>query len=189
MFVGRLSRRSVLLATSAFAVTACVSAPASTAPAPQLQPSLTQLSRFVGRWRGAGKGEPGDSSVLRSYTPVLAGRFIEVRNTSAYLPQAANPKGEINDHVGYLSFDNARKLFVLRQFHVEGFVNQYAATTPDFAGDRLVFASEAFENIPASMKARETYGFTSPNTFEETFEIAEDGVSFQVYSRNTLTRI
>ena len=50
-------------------------------------------------------------------------------------------------------------------------------------------ASEAFENIPASMKARESYTFTSADTFEEVFEIAEDGVAFQVYSRNMLTRV
>lgn len=121
--------------------------------------------------------------------PALAGRFIEVRNTSTYAPEAANPKGEVHDDISYLSFDNGRKLFVLRQFHMEGFVNQYAATTSDFAGDKLIFASEAFENIPASMKAREIYAFTSADTFEEVFEIAEDGVTFQVYSHNTLTRI
>ncbi len=46
---------------------------------------------------------------------VLSGRFIDVRNTSTYAPQAANLKGEVHDDVGYLSFDNARKLFVLRQ--------------------------------------------------------------------------
>lgn len=147
------------------------------------------MSRFVGRWRGTGKGEPGVSTVERSYTPALAGRFIEVRNTSIYAPQAANPKGEVHDDIGYLSFDNGRKLFVLRQFHTEGFVNQYAATMSDFAGNKLVFASEAFENIPASMKARESYTFTSVDTFEEIFEIAEDGVTFQVYSHNTLRRI
>lgn len=189
MIAADLSRRGVVLALSAVAAAACVSAPPPVAPAPDLHPRLVPLSRFVGRWRGAGKGQPGDSTVERTYTPVLGGRFIEVRNTSTYAPQAANPKGEVHDDVGYLSFDNARKLFVLRQFHVEGFVNQYAATTPDFDGAKLVFASEALENIPASMKARESYVFTSANAFEEIFEVAEDGVTFETYSRNMLTRV
>lgn len=189
MIAAELSRRGVVLALSAVTAAACVSAPPSAAPTPELQPRLVPLSRFVGRWRGAGKGQPGASTVERTYTPVLAGRFIEVRNTSTYAPQPANPKGEIHDDVGYLSFDNARKLFVLRQFHVEGFVNQYASTTLGFEGNKLVFASEVFENIPASMKARESYVFTSANTFEEIFEVAEDGVTFQVYSHNTLTRV
>ena len=88
-----------------------------------------------------------------------------------------------------MSFNNARKLFVLRQFHTEGFVNQYVATTPDFTGNKLVFASEVFENLPSGMKARERYTFTSTDAFEEVFEIAEDGVTFQVYSRNILSRV
>lgn len=184
-----LSRRAAIVALAGVAAACSTTGLQATVASPRLSPRLDPLARFVGRWRGAGKGEPGNSSVERSYTPVLSGRFIEVRNTSTYAPQAANPKGEVHDDVGYLSFDNARKLFVLRQFHVEGFVNQYVATTPDFIGDRLVFASEAFENIPASMKARESYTFTSADTFEEVFEIAEDGVTFQVYSRNTLTRV
>ena len=53
----------------------------------------------------------------------------------------------------------------------------------------MVFASEAFENIPASMEARESYTLTSADTFEDVFEIAEDGVTFQIYSHNTLTRV
>jgi hypothetical protein len=183
-----LSRRTAMIAFASIAAfsTAVAQQPVTT---PSLNARLQPLSRFVGRWRGTGKGEPGNSTVERTYTPVLAGRFIEVRNTSTYTPQTANPKGEVHDDIGYLSFDNGRKLFVLRQFHIEGFVSQYAATTPDFTGNKLVFASEAFENIPASMKARENYAFTSADTFEEVFEIAEDGVTFQVYSHNTLTRV
>ena len=184
-----LSRRGAVMALASVAAACTSTSQRTQIVPPALNQRLHSLSRFVGTWRGTGKGEPGNSIVERSFTSVLSGRFIEVRNTSTYAPQAANPRGEVHDDVGYVSFDNARKLFVLRQFHTEGFVNQYAATTPDFTGDRLVFASEAFENIPASMKARESYTFTSADGFEEVFEIAEDGVTFQVYSHNTLTRV
>lgn len=182
------SRRAVIVALAGVATACAAVAPSLSAPTPPLIQRLQPLSRFVGKWRGTGKGEPGNSMVERSYTPVLAGRFIEVRNTSTYAPQAANPKSEVHDDIGYLSFDGGRKLFVLRQFHAEGFVNQYVATTPQFSGNKLVFTSEAFENIPGGMKARESYTFTSDNTFEEVFEIAEDGVNFQVYSQNLLMR-
>ena len=184
-----LSRRSAMITLASVAAACTTSAPLTLTAAPALIARLQPLSRFVGVWRGTGKGEPGNAIVERTYTPVLGGRFIEVRNSSTYAPQAANPKGEVHHDVGYVSFDNARGLFVLRQFHVEGFVNQYVATTSDFAGSKLVFASEALENIPASMKARETYTFTSGDTFEEVFEIAEDGATFQVYSHNTLARL
>lgn len=184
-----LSRRTAMIALASAAAACTSTAQQTTAAPPALNQRLQPLSRFVGRWRGTGNGEPGNSTVERSYTPVLAGRFIEVRNTSTYAPQAANPKGEVHDDSGYLSFDNARKLFVLRQFHTEGFVNQYAATTPDFTGNKLVFASEVFENLPSGMKARESYTFTSADMFEEVFEIAEDGANYQVYSHNTLGRV
>lgn len=182
-----LSRRTVLvLATSAAA--GCASSAPAIVATPTLHPRLQPLGRFSGRWRGTGQGEPGQSTVERTYTPILAGRFIEIRHRSTYPPQEKNPKGEIHDDVGYLSHDNARKLFVLRQFHVEGFANQYAATTPDFAAGKLVFMSEALENIPAGMKARETYVFSSVDAFEEIFEVAEDGVTFQIYSHNKFHR-
>ena len=50
-----------------------------------------------------------------------------------------------------------RKTFVFRQFHGEGFVNQY--TLDSLSGDKkmLVFVSEAIENIPQGWRARETY--------------------------------
>jgi len=47
-----------------------------------------------------------------------------MRNQSTYPPQAKNPKGEQHEDRGFISYDKARKKFVLRQFHVEGFVNR-----------------------------------------------------------------
>ncbi len=48
-----------------------------------------------------------------------------------------------------ISFDKARKNFVLRQFHIEGFVNQDAMTSSSADGKTIVFTSEHTENIPA----------------------------------------
>jgi hypothetical protein len=76
---------------------------------------------------------------------------------------------------------------MLRQFHVEGFVNQYVLDGLSTV-DRLVFTSESIENIPAGFRARETYVFSGNDQFEEIFEIAEPGQDFAVYSRSRLTR-
>jgi hypothetical protein len=67
-------------------------------------------------------------------------------------------------------------------------VNQYLASAETLDGAELVFETEAIENIPAGFKARETHRFTGPNAFEEVFEIAEPGGSYQLYSRNRLKR-
>ena len=85
-------------------------------------------------------------------------------------------------------FDRARKTLVLRQFHVEGFVNQYVQ---DDGGPptRISFTTEAIENIPAGWRARETYIVHGPDAFEEVFELAENGKPFEVYSRAQLRRV
>jgi hypothetical protein len=52
--------------------------------------------------------------------------------------------------------DRSRKRIILRQFHVEGFVNQYVQAAPSADG-RLVFVTESIENIqPARGHARLT---------------------------------
>ncbi len=56
---------------------------------------------------------------------MLNGRFIRVMNRSEYPVQQKNPKGEIHHDEGFFSFDRTRRKLVLRQFHQEGFFNQY----------------------------------------------------------------
>jgi hypothetical protein len=77
---------------------------------------------------------------------------------------------------------------VLRQFHVEGFVNQYVAEPADDPRT-LRFVSESIENIPLGFRARETYRIVGPDEFIETFEMAEPGKDFEVYSEARLKRI
>lgn len=178
-----LSRRS-LAATLVLGAAACAStgAPGTEGQAPALDQRLTDISRFVGQWRGAAEGEPGTGTVSRTYTPILAGKFIEERNESRY------GSGEIHHHLAFWSYDRTRARFVLRQFHQESFVNQFAATTAGFVDGRLVMESESIENIPAGFRARETYIFHGADAFEEIFEIAEPGAEFQRYSHNRFTR-
>lgn len=147
------------------------------------------LQSFIGEWKGTGGGEPGSGEYERSYKFIFEGKFIEVRNRSVYPKQEKNPKGEIHEDVGYISYDKGRKLFVLRQFHKEGFVNQYKLESISADGKTIVFISESIENIPAGFRARETYQISGENEFIETFEIAEPGKEFQTYTRTNLKRI
>jgi len=142
---------------------------------------------LLGSWEGTISGRPGNGTGTREYRLVLGDRFIEVRNRSTYPPQEKNPKGEVHEDVGYISFDRNRKAFVLRQFHVEGFVNTYIAVPPS-AGDALLFTSEAIENIPAGWRARETYRILSDDDRLEIFELAEPGKDFTTYSETRLEK-
>ncbi|MEK6783351.1 MAG: heme-binding beta-barrel domain-containing protein [Bacteroidota bacterium] len=146
------------------------------------------LKSFIGTWKGEGVGEPGNGKYERSYQFILNKKFIEVKNKSIYPPSKDHPNGEVHEDVGYISYDKARKTFVLRQFHIEGFVNQYKLESISQDGNTLVFVSEAIENIPDGYRARETYQFGSEKEFTEVFELAEPGKGFELYSKVTLSR-
>jgi hypothetical protein len=180
-----LTRRSAIMTGMCAMFAAVASRRAHAEDAVQ---GLALLKRFIGEWVGEGQGQPGVSAMKRSYAFILQDRFIEVRNESAYAPQPKNPKGELHRDIGYFSFDKSRKRIVLRQFHVEGFVNQYVAQLGAKDGSPLVFDSEAIENIPAGFRARETYEFLGDDRFTETFELSEPGKEFEVYSRADLRR-
>ena len=153
----------------------------SPAAAPDPFEAVTFL---IGRWEGTSEGQPGKGTVRREFSRALSSRFIRIHNRNEYPPQEKNPKGEIHEDEGFFSYDRTRKRLVLRQFHSEGFVNQYVQE----AGETPVFTSESIENIPAGWRARETYVVNGPDEFEEIFELAEPGKPFVLYSRARLKR-
>ena len=176
-------RRAVPLVMLLFLLPASVAGHQPTQPDP-----FGPIAVLVGRWEGTSEGQPGKAQVQREYRRVLNSRFIHARNRSEYAPQEKNPKGEIHEDEGWFSFDRARKRLVLRQFHVEGFVNQYVQGA-DTSTSKLVFSTEAIENVPAGWRARETYIIHGPDEFEEVFELSEAGKRFEVYSRTILKRV
>jgi hypothetical protein len=143
---------------------------------------------FVGRWTGTTDGQPGQGTVERSYEFILRDQFIQEHSTSTYPPQEKNKAGEVHHHMSIISYDRDRNTLMLRQFHVEGFVNLYTLNQSVSAPKHLVFESERFENFNNSWKAKETYDIMSPDEFIETFELAPPGKPFEVYSRNHLKR-
>jgi hypothetical protein len=154
------------------------------------KPDPWQPVRFlVGEWQGTAEGQAGTGTVRRTYAFVLDDRYLHERNVSTYPPQAANRAGEVHEHWSFLSHDRRRGTLVLRQFHQEGFVNQYVLRKDLGGRDTLVFESEDFENFDPRWRARETYEIRSPDEFVETFELGEPGKPLQVYSRNHFRRI
>ena len=160
--------------------------PATATPTPTPDPWLA-IRFMAGEWEGESEGTPGKGNVKRSYTFVLNDKFLNEQNVSTYPPQPRNPKGEVHHHWSFFSYDLTRRALVLRQFHQEGFVNQFAMTPPAAAPNVIVFESEALENTPKGWKARETYEIVSDSEFVETFEIASTG-PYEVYSRTRFKR-
>jgi hypothetical protein len=153
------------------------------------RPDRFAALRFLaGTWRGDQAGQPGRGAAERTYQFILNDRFLQETNTSTYPPQEKNKNGEVHHHMSMISYVTARKLFVFRQFHTEGFVNTYVQQ-PSTDDKTIVFVSEAIENIPDGYRARETYTILSRDEFTERFEIAEPGKDFELYSEARLTRV
>ncbi|MBL8508209.1 MAG: hypothetical protein JNM11_07060 [Chitinimonas sp.] len=151
--------------------------------------ALKAVSRLQGSWAGTAEGSPGKGVVTRRYEWVLQGRYLRESNRSTYPPQEKNKTGETHEHLGMFSYDKARKVVMLRQFHQEGFVNTYKQSLEGSRPDLLQFDSESFENFSNRWRARETYEFLSDDEFIETFELAAPDQAFQVYSRNHFKRV
>jgi hypothetical protein len=156
--------------------------------APTPADPFERVAFLLGRWEGTSEGQPGRGTVGREYTRALNSRFVRAVNRNEYPAQAKNPKGEVHEDEGWFSYDRARKRLVFRQFHVEGFVTQYIEDA-DSPATKLVFTTEAIENIPAGWRARETYVVHGPDEFEEIFELAQAGKPFELYSRSRLKRV
>jgi hypothetical protein len=163
-------------------------APEAQAQAAPAASPWSAIQFMVGEWEGESEGQPGKGTVKRTYRFVLGDKFLHEQNVSTYPPQPKNPKGEVHEHWSLFSHDRARHTLVLRQFHQEGFVNQYVMTPGSPAGS-VVFETEALENVPSGWKARETYQVVSPDEFIETFELASRGGAYEVYSRARFKRV
>ena len=142
---------------------------------------------FIGTWAGTGEGVDGNGTYERTYQFVLNKKYIEVKNKTVYPVTKEKPKGYVHEDVGYISYDKARKTFVFRQFHGEGFVNQYTLDSLSADKKTMVFISEAIENIPNGWRARETY-IVGDNSLTEVFNLAEPNKNFEPYTKAVLTK-
>ena len=143
---------------------------------------------FVGNWKGTGKGRSGLSKLEAEFKFVLNGKYLQVRGKAVFEPQEKNKKGEVHEDLGFISFDRARKTFVFRQFHIEGFVTQNVLDNLSSNEKTFVFLSENIENIAPGWRVRATYKILNENEFLQIFELAEPGKDFEVYSENRLKR-
>jgi hypothetical protein len=170
-----------------FAAPGAAQEPAPSAPAKKEDPwKLVRV--LLGKWEGEARGEPGTGRSEREYRLTLNDRFVQVNGATAYPPQEKNPKGEVHEDIGFISYDKAARRLVFRQFHVEGFVNHYVLDSSSEDGRTLVFVTVGIENIPAGWRGRETYRIVSDDEFVETFALAQPGKEFETYSETRFRR-
>lgn len=110
--------------------------------------------------------------------------FLFQKNTSTFEPQEKNPKGEVHQDWAFYSDDKLRGKYILREFHSEGFVNQYVLDSLSVDNKTMIFVSEAIENVPEGWRARETLRIQNEDEFLETFELAAPGKDFSLILKN-----
>ncbi|MBI2679989.1 MAG: hypothetical protein HYX25_03155 [Candidatus Solibacter usitatus] len=148
------------------------------------------ILRFLeGKWEGKANGEPGKGTSSREYRFDLNRRFLSARNRSVYEPKSPGGMAEVHEDFGMYSYDRTLKKFVLRQFYVEGFVNEYTLDSVGADGKSLEFTTVRIENIEPGWRARESFRILSPDEFVETFSLAGPGKGFDVYSQTHLKRV
>ncbi|MBI2284478.1 MAG: hypothetical protein HYU71_12270 [Bacteroidetes bacterium] len=157
-----------------------------------LQAQSTDFSRFhflLGKWKGAGKGFGNDHSTITSgFTLMMDGRYLEVQNESRFEPTAKNPEGEHHLDRGIISFDKSRKTIVFRQFHSEGFVNQYILNEALSSDSVLVFETESIENFIPGGRARWTIKKISETEIETIFDLSLPNKGYTCYGTNLLRK-
>jgi hypothetical protein len=130
------------------------------------------------------EGQPGKGTVTLEVGFVMNGRFLKLAGSADYKNDRG---GEHHEDFGFVSFDRGRSKFVFRQFHIEGFVNQYTLTSDPRTDGKIELTSESCENTPPGWRARETYTITG-DTLAHTFELAAPEKPFERYTSATLKR-
>jgi len=139
---------------------------------------------FVGSWKGHETGKAGIGKGERTYEFIMKGKYLHCRNKSVFEPQEKNPKGEVHENWDFFSYDKIRKTFVLREFHIETFVNQYTLDSLSVDKKTIIFVTESIENLPPGFRARVSFFIKNENEFSEKFEIAAPEKEFELYIEN-----
>lgn len=147
------------------------------------------LRVFEGKWEGPASGKPGKGFASHEYRFEFNGRFLSQRNKSVYEPSSPGAKPEVHEEFGFFSYDRNLKKIVWRQFHIEGFVNEYTLDSVSADGKLLEFVTVRIENIAPGWKGKETYRVLSANELEQTFSLAAPGQDFEVYAQSRLKRV
>jgi hypothetical protein len=146
------------------------------------------LRPVIGEWAGTGSGPGGESKIEAGYQFALGDNYIEAWHRSVFEPSEMNPEGEVHEDRGFISYDSGRGRLVFRQFHVEGFVNQYVLDSLSADGSTMYFVSEDIENAPPGTMAKLEVIIRGESELETSFHVAWPGSDFQCFSNNKLKR-
>jgi hypothetical protein len=147
------------------------------------------LRVFEGKWEGTVTGQPGKQSSSRDYQFVSNGTFLWQHDHSVYEAKSPEDAPKVREDFGYFSYDKFAKTIVWRQFHSEGFVNEYRLKSVGADSRSFEFETVRIENLPPGWRARKSYRVLSVDEIEETFSLAPPDKEFETYTVAHLKRV
>lgn len=153
------------------------------------QDPLARFEPLIGKWNGHGEGFGSTKSKISAeYSWLMNKQFIQVKHRSEFEPTEKKPEGEIHEDMGIVSFDKERKAIVFRQYHIEGFYNEYVLSDSLSSEEKLVFETEKIENFVPGGKARFTIQLRSSAQIETLFDVGFPGKEMTCFGRNILLK-
>jgi hypothetical protein len=144
---------------------------------------------FEGKWEGSVTGQPGKQHTSREYRFVSEGTFLWQNDHSVYEAQSPDAAPKVREDFGYFSYDKFLKTIVWRQFHSEGFVNEYRLKAASADPKSFEFETVRIENLPAGWRAKKSYRVLSADEIEETFSLAPPDKEYETYTVAHLKRV
>lgn len=150
---------------------------------------LSIFDKLIGSWEGSGEGfSSSKSTITAEYSWLMNQQYIEVKHRSVFEPTAQKPQGEIHEDMGIISYNKSKKAIVFRQYHIEGFYNEYVLSDSLSNNSKLVFETEKIENFVPGGRARFTILFKKTNEIETLFDVGFPGKEMACFGKNMLTK-
>lgn len=154
------------------------------------QNDLARLENLIGTWEGTGTGFGNSKSVISAeYSWLMNKQYIKVKHHSEFEPTDQNPEGEIHDDMGIISFDKSRKVVVFRQYHVEGYFNEYVLNDSISSPEKLIFETERIENFVPGGRAKFTIKLIGKDEIQTVFDVGFPGREMACFGTNNLKRV
>ena len=147
------------------------------------------LRILKGKWEGTVTGQPGTQASSREYQFVSNGTFLWQHDHSVYQAKSPSDAPKVREDFGYFSYDKFVKKIVWRQFHSEGFVNEYQLESVSPDGKAFEFVTVRIENLPPGWRAKKSYRVLSADEIVETFSLAPPDKDFEAYTVARLRRV
>jgi len=150
--------------------------------------SLTHLGWLIGEWRGYGIVGKQMNMIHKSFRLEVGGLFLLERTLSMFPPSKPTTDYEQHQDLVVYYFDPSVGALKAKGFYIEGFVSSGDVHVSK-AGQQIMVKSTQIENGPPNMATRFALNRKGEGEFIAKFEIAWQGVDYELSQKLTMQKI